>query len=111
MHAEVFIPITMFMAIFGVLYVFLITRNKERMAMIEKDVDPNKFLTKPRRIGLKIGMLAMGIALGILIGQVLAATTVLEEEVATMSMVFFFGGMGLVANHFVMKREEQKDVM
>jgi len=33
---EILIPITMFAAIFGIFYVFLTTRNKERLSMIEK---------------------------------------------------------------------------
>ena len=40
MLAEVLAPMNVFATIFGVLFTFLTTRNRERLAMIEKDVDP-----------------------------------------------------------------------
>jgi len=91
--------------IFGVMYVYYTTRNRERMALIEKNADPS--ILKPASNGgfklfaIKFGMLMMGIGLGILFGSILDATTVLEEEVAFFSMVFLFGGAGLFASYYV----------
>ena len=39
MNAEILIPISLFLAIFGIIYLYLSTRNKERLALIEKGVD------------------------------------------------------------------------
>lgn len=107
MYEEVLIPLIVFACIFGVFYVFVTTRNKERMAMIEKGVDATMFVSKRNYQGytLKFGMLSVGVAIGLLVGSIIAETTNLPEEVAYFSMIFLFGGGFLVANHFI---EEKK---
>ena len=44
---EVLIPLIVFAAIFGIVFVVISARNRERMAMIEKDVNPKDFITSP----------------------------------------------------------------
>lgn len=113
MHAgEILIPLIVFASIFAVIYVFLNTRNKERMAMIEKGADASLFATKKknfRNITLKIGMLAVGIGVGILMGSILDSYTTIDEEVAYPSMIFLFGGLFLVGNAFIEKKEQTDD--
>jgi len=91
--------------IFGVSYVYYTTRNRERMALIEKNGDPSILRSQSnggfRLLAIKLGMLMMGIGLGILFGSILDATTILKEEVAYFSMIFIFGGAGLFASYFV----------
>ena len=41
---EVLIPISFFLAVFGIIYLFLSTRNKERLALIEKGADASIFM-------------------------------------------------------------------
>lgn len=106
-NLEVLIPITMFAAIFGILYVFLMTRNKERLAMIDKGADAGIFNKRLNRVGLKLGLLLAGIALGILMGQLLAINTSIIEEAAMFSMIFLFAGIGLIAEHFISKKEDK----
>jgi hypothetical protein len=94
--------------IFGVLYVYYTTRNRERMALIEKNADPSIFKSEPtgnfRFFPIKFGMLMMGVGLGILIGSIIKATTIIEEEIAYFSMIFLFGGAGLFSSYFVGKK-------
>lgn len=106
MAVEILIPFIVFSTIFGVLYTFLTTRNKERLAMIEKGADPSSFTIKPKRIGIKIGLLAMGIATGVLMGQLIAHLTKMDKEPATISMIFLWAGAGLVLDHFLAKKEQ-----
>jgi hypothetical protein len=108
-NSEVLIPITMFLAAFGALYVFFTTRNKERMAMIEKGADPALFKSRPgnRTTTLKFGMFLIGIALGILMGNVLEVTTRIEEQVAYFSMIFLFGGLSLVIFYMWVGRNKE----
>jgi threonine dehydrogenase-like Zn-dependent dehydrogenase len=103
---EVLVPMTVFATIFGVLYVFFTTRNKERLAMIEKGADPSIFANRTSRLGIKIGLLAMGVALGILFGQLIAHLTQMDLEPATMSMIFLCAGSGLVFDHFLAKKSK-----
>lgn len=106
--SEILIPLIVFSSIFAVIYVFLNTRNKERMALIDKGADATLFASKKknfRNLTLKIGMLAVGIGVGILMGSILSNYTMLEEEVAFPSMIFLFGGVFLVGNAFLEKRD------
>ena len=91
--------------IFGSLYVFYTTRNRERMALIEKNADPSILKSESngtfRQLPIKFGMLLMGIGLGILFGSILESTTVMKDEVSYFSMIFLFGGAGLFGSYFI----------
>jgi F0F1-type ATP synthase assembly protein I len=98
--------------IFGFIFaiVYLGVRRKERMALLEKGVDASFFISKKQSsTTLKFGMLAVGVAIGILLGNILEAYSHLEPEVAYFSMVFLFGGLGLVINYFLEKKEKEKE--
>jgi len=43
MNEEILIPLSFFAAVFGIAYLYFITRNKERMALIEKGASYNKY--------------------------------------------------------------------
>ena len=107
--------IALFATTFGILYVFYTTRNKERMALIEKGADASLFNTGKEgaksfinwnKFTLKIGMLAMGIALGIIVGSLMANASVLDEDASYSSMVFFFGGLSLVLFYIIDRKSK-----
>ena len=108
MAEEIIIPIVVFATIFGIFYVWITTRNKERMALIEKGADASIFFSKKTgqrtSVALGLGMFLLGIALGIFIGAVLATTTTIPEGVAYSSMIIFFGGLALVLYYFLDKK-------
>ena len=109
---EVLIPLIVFSSIFGMVYVYLNTRNKERLSLIEKGADASLFATKKNyksNLTLKFGMLAVGIGIGILIASLLESYTILDEEVAYPSMIFLFGGLFLVANAMIEKKDKVKE--
>lgn len=112
MAESILIPLIVFSSIFGIFFVWVSTRNKERMALIEKGADASLFATKRKNftnITLKIGMLAVGIGTGILIGSLLSNYTTLDEEVAFPSMIFLFGGIFLVANAYLEKNNRTEE--
>jgi hypothetical protein len=101
----VIVFIALFAAAFGIMYMHYTTRNKERLALIEKGADASLFNTGKEarkfsfnwnKFTLKLGMLFMGVALGIIIGAILSEAGLLEEGANYTSMIFFFGGLGLV---------------
>ncbi|MBL0074318.1 MAG: hypothetical protein IPP34_21995 [Bacteroidetes bacterium] len=104
---EILIPITFFLSLFGVLYVYFNTRHKERMSMIEKGADASLFQSKKgySNASMRFGMFLIGIALGILTGNILTETTSLQEEVSYFSMIFLFGGMSLVSYYMFIERK------
>lgn len=103
-------PVLVLTIIFGAIIaiVYLSIRKKERMAMMEKGVDASVFFTpkKGNSYALKYGLLLIGVALGILIGNILAATSAFmyEKEAAYFSMIFLFGGLALVIYYFMAKK-------
>ena len=88
-------PIFIMSIVFGFTYavIHLLIRRKERMALIEKGKDAPLFI---------------GVAIGLLLGSLLVELTTLNDEAAYFSMVFLFGGIGLVVSHFLEKKERQK---
>lgn len=97
-----------FATVFGIMYVFYTTRNKERLALIEKGAEASLFNTGKTgpgfswgKFSMKLGMLSMGIALGILVGAMITNSGVLDEEISYSSMIFMFGGLALVTFYFV----------
>ena len=102
-------PIFIVAIIFGFTYaiVELFVKRKERMAIIEKGIDVPSFNAKPKLgvFALKLGLLFIGVAVGLFLGSVLVETTTIHDESAYFSMVFLFGGIGLVVSHFLEKKE------
>lgn len=104
------IPIVLFLAIFASLYVFLTTRNKERLALIEKGADPSLFRLRDANSGysnFKYGLFFIGIALGIMAGYFLNEAG-MDEGPAYFSMIFLFGGIGLVVSFLLQEKLVKK---
>jgi hypothetical protein len=107
--------ISFFAMVFGIMYLFYTTRNKERMALIEKGADASLFNTGKTHVpwfnwgkfALKMGMLLIGIGLGIIAGAILDNLNVLPTEVAGyFSMIFIFGGLALVIFYLIDRRNK-----
>jgi hypothetical protein len=111
MNEAIVIPVSFFAFVFAMLYVYLTTRNKERMAMIEKGADPTIFKvpSEPSKfVTLKFGLFFMGLAIGVLFGNILEAYTELDDGAAYISMIFLFGGLGLVAGYWFQSKKEKE---
>ncbi|WP_298543944.1 DUF6249 domain-containing protein [uncultured Aquimarina sp.] len=100
---EVLIPLSIFGCIFGVFYLFVTARNKERMALIDKGADASIFYSsKEKRVTpiwkvfiLNFSLLLMGIGLGIFIAGILRYTLGVDGEVAYPGTIFLMAGAGL----------------
>lgn len=111
MSVEILVPLGFFAVVFASLYVHLTTRNKERLAMIEKGVSPEIFFAKKEpKSGygnFKLGLFLIGVAIGIVAGYFLMEAG-MDEGAAYFSMIFLFGGIGLVTSFLLQKRFEDK---
>jgi F0F1-type ATP synthase membrane subunit c/vacuolar-type H+-ATPase subunit K len=104
--------IALFATVFGIMYVFYNTRNKERLALIEKGADASLFNTGKERnlfgwgkLSLKLGMLLIGIGLGIIAGAIFESAGVFPDEAAGyFSMIFVFGGLALVLFYLIERK-------
>ncbi|GAB5564371.1 MAG: hypothetical protein Wins2KO_14340 [Winogradskyella sp.] len=101
MDEEILIPISLFAAIFGMVYLYYSTRNKERLALIEKGADASIFNIGKKSgsswkvIVLNLAFLLMGIGLGVFIANILDTYTSLDDEAVYPSMIFLMAGLGL----------------
>jgi hypothetical protein len=80
------------------------------MTMLAQGADPSMFQNlKPGMAGIRYGLLLIGVAVGILLGNIIDATTTLEEEVSYFSMIFLFGGLALLISYFIERAQSKKD--
>jgi len=106
---HIIISVASILAGFGIIYVFLMTRYKERMAMIEKNVDASFFVSKGSiSPTLKFGMFFVGIALGILAAEIVHDLLGLSRGISLLSMIFLFGGISLIANFLIERKLNDK---
>ncbi len=113
MEENVWVPIIAILATFGttfgLVFYYLHTRNKQRLAMLEKGVDPKAFCPKPtanKFASLKWSLLLIGVALGLLFASILKSSADLEEG-AQFAMVLLFGGLGLLVYYFIIRKNDK----
>lgn len=95
---EIVVPIAVFAMIFGIVYVVVTARNRERMAMIEKGADPKFFeslKTSSKARALKWGLLLVGVGLGLFLAGICVSAG-MEEGAAYPGLICLFGGAGLL---------------
>ncbi len=99
---EVAILAIIFGSLFGVFYLYFSTRNKERLALIEKGADASIFARGRQHAApiwkvlvLNLAFLFMGIGLGVLIASILETYTVMDEEALYPAIIFIMAGLGL----------------
>ncbi len=106
---DVFIVITIFGSVFGVFYLHYFTRNRERMALIEKGADASIFFTKKEKsntpiwkvLTLNLALLLMGVGIGIITGTILGEYSIMSPNVTMPGSIFFFAGSGLLVSFFI----------
>ena len=104
MGSEVIIVPIIFGILFGIVYLFFSTRNKERMALIEKGIGAEIFNKGNRKTApvwkvfiLNLALLLMGIGLGILLASILDHFTELDGDSIYPGIIFLTAGAGLFA--------------
>ncbi len=107
----ILVPLGGMALVFGIVYFGVTTRHRERMRLIESGADPALFYNKKQRMGtaLKFGALLIGIGIGVVLGNVLDNTGILDEDVAYPAMVLIFGGAGLITGNYYAKKIEDKE--
>jgi hypothetical protein len=86
-------------------------RNRERMALIEKGIDPDQMLKEKRGVGhdpLFWGFLLTGLGLGILLGYVLSMVTQWNSLILPNAMGILLGGLGMIVYTYRKTAEDQR---
>jgi len=109
---QILVPLGLFAMIFGVVYLGVTTRNRERMALIERGADPTLFETRKKENNsgaMKIGLFFMGIGLGVVVGYLISSGGGMDEGAAYPSMIFIFGGLALIVSHLWQRKQDKED--
>lgn len=113
---EVLIPIALFATIFGIVYITVTSRHRQRMAMIEKGMDLGDLKDKevPFR-NLRNGLFMMAVGLGLFLGYLMDTQMVGfgpdgdmgDTPLPYFIMVLLCGGLALVAHHIIVSRKQK----
>jgi len=110
----IIVPLALFAMVFGIVYL----AKRERMAMIERGMDPRRY--KPQSAPfqtLKWGLLLIGAGAGLFFAYVLDNTAFkhLHDEyndggnvAIYFSLIAIFGGLGLFSSYLIEKKEADK---
>jgi hypothetical protein len=111
MLVAILVPIAFFIGVFTMIIFLRKYENDERMAMIEKGMNPvNTAKPKTNPSGtLRFALLAIGAGVGLLVGNTLEKANLVDDEVAYFSMVLLFGGLGLLVSYLIQLRQDQKE--
>ncbi len=111
MGSEVIIIPIVFGLIFGIFYLFISARNKERLALIEKGAEASIFYSQKKRatpmwkvIVVNLALLSMGIGAGIFIAGILHQVMGVDQDIAYPGTIFFMAGVGLFSGFYLTKK-------
>jgi hypothetical protein len=108
----IIVPTAMFAMIFGIVYLY----KRERMAMIERGMDPRRYkpVIAPYQT-LKWGLLLAGAGLGLLISVILISTCFKDMDDDVKPGLFFglialCGGLGLIVSFRMEKKGREEEL-
>jgi len=114
----ILVPITMFIGAFAMVFGIRYLSNKEKMAMIERGIDPGIGKSTPRPyLSLKFGLLLVGLGIGLLVAlftvrSVFGPDMSHQEEGQSVAIYFgclgVFGGLGLIISFLIEKKALDK---
>jgi mannitol-specific phosphotransferase system IIBC component len=111
----IIVPLALFAMIFGIVYL----AKRERMAMIERGMDPRRY--KPQSApfqNLKWGLLLIGAGIGLFLAYLLDHTVFKhmagefdndDNAAIYFSLIAIFGGIGLFLSYIIEKKEAEKE--
>lgn len=103
------IPIVMTIAtVITIIYIRKF-QNLERMAIIDKGMDPAIFKKESATAGtLRASLLFIGSGVGLLFGHILSSAWNVDEVTAYFSMILIFGGLGLGLAYIIEEKKMKK---
>lgn len=103
MGPQMLIPISFFLMIFGIFYIIYSSRNRERLALIEKGIDASIFMKgKNHNVPvwkvfiLNFAFLLIGCGVGIFIALLIVTYTEMNRGAVYPATILIFAGIGLL---------------
>ncbi len=114
MGSELIILPVMFLTFFGMVYYFLLTRNKERLALIEAGADAKLFKSAASNVNnwyfvIVLGLLAVGVSLGTSLGFAIESMGFSNSDAGYVIGIFLFSGLSLLASFFLIRKIKKED--
>ena len=110
----ILVPITLFICTFALIFGIRYFSNKEKMAMIERGIDPGVRKSTPQPfLSLKFGLLLVGLGIGLLVAlftvRSLFGSDLTNGQEGQAVAIYFgfigiFGGLGLIASYVIEKK-------
>ena len=110
----ILVPISLFLGAFAMVFGIRYLSNKEKMAMIERGLNPGIGKSAPKPyLSLKFGLLLVGLGIGLLVAlftvRSVFGSDMTESEISQSVAVYFgcigiFGGLGLIVSFLVEKK-------
>ena len=114
----ILVPITMFIGAFAMVFGIRYLSNKEKMAMIERGIDPGIGKSTPRPyLSLKFGLLLVGLGIGLLVALFTVRSVfgpdMSHQEEGQSAAIYFgclgvFGGLGLIISFLIERKALDK---
>ena len=112
---EALIVFIIFGSIFAIAYLYFSTRNKERLALIEKGAEASIFVSGKKHTApiwkvfiLNFALLLMGIGLGTLIALIIDNYTTLNEAPLFIGTIFLVAGLFLFTGFHMTKNLDKE---
>lgn len=105
MVGEILITIFFFATVFGITYLIVTSRHKERMAMIERGLTKLPRQATPRNYSLlvilllNLAVLSAAVGASIFIGAILEHHLKVDDGIAYPGSIFLMAGLGLFLGH------------
>jgi hypothetical protein len=112
--AGILVPTALFAMIFGIVYL----TKRERMAMIERGMDPRRYKAQSAPFqNLKWGLLLIGAGAGLFLAYLLDKTAFSRigqmddggNTAIYFALIAIFGGLGLFLSYHIEKKEADKN--
>lgn len=110
----ILVPITFFICTFAMIFGIRYFSNKEKMAMIERGIDPGVRKSTPQPfLSLKFGLLLVGLGIGLLVAlftvRGLLGNDLTDGQEGQAVAIYFgfigiFGGIGLIISYMIEKK-------
>jgi hypothetical protein len=108
MEMEFLIPIVLFTGAFALAFGIRYLMNKERMALIERGINPGDSQSAPKPfLSLKYGLLLVGLGIGLVTSLIIVIFTRLSEDDSValyFGLISIFGGLGLILSYAIEKK-------
>ncbi|GGH12215.1 MULTISPECIES: DUF6249 domain-containing protein [Pedobacter] len=115
----ILVPISLFLGAFAMVFGIRYLSNKEKMAMIERGLNPGVGKSAPKPyLSLKFGLLLVGLGIGLLVAlftvRGLFGSDMTNNEEGQSVAIYFgclgiFGGLGLITSFVIEKKAIEKD--